>query len=226
MAAQPQLTRLFAVRDRVGANTVYQVTTAWLILLTWPLYLLAAVFGPSVLRIFGHSYQGGSTVMVILALAMLVATACGQVDMVLITTGRSSWSLYNGLLAMGVNIGVDLTLIPRLGITGAAIGWAAAIGITNLVPLAQVAATERVHPFGRGMASACALTLVSFSAIPLGLRALAGTGPIASIAAVALGCAVMAVGLWLLHSTLHLSAMPGLQRLARFARPGRRANRS
>src|SRR6266702_5067322 len=131
--------------------------------------------------------------------------------------GRSSWSLYNGLLAMGVNIGVDLVLIPRLGITGAAIGWAAAIGITNLLPLAQVAAAVRVHPFGRGMAAACALTLLSFAAIPLALRALAGPGPAVSITATALGCAVMALGMWLLHPALHLSAMPGLGRLARFA---------
>jgi O-antigen/teichoic acid export membrane protein len=212
MAAQPQLTRLFAVRDLAGANTVYQVTTAWLILLTWPLYLLAAVFGPIVLGIFGHSYvKAGSTVMIILALTMLVATACGQVDMVLITTGRSSWSLYNGLLAMGVNIGVDLVLIPRFGITGAAIGWAAAICVSNLVPLAQVAAAVRVHPFGRGMAAACVLSLLSFAAIPLALRAIAGTGPTVSITAIGVGCTVMALGLWLLHQTLHLSAMPGLK---------------
>ncbi len=30
--------------------------------------------------------------MVILGLTMLLATACGQVDMVLISTGRSSWA--------------------------------------------------------------------------------------------------------------------------------------
>ena len=220
MAAQPQLTQLFAVRDRSGANTVYQVTTAWLILLTWPLYLLAIVFGPSVLAIFGRSYHAGSTVMIILALAMLVATACGQVDMVLITAGRSSWSLFNGLLAMAINIGVDLALIPRLGITGAAIGWAAAIAVTNLIPLAQVAAAERVHPFGRGTAAACALTLVSFGVIPLGLRALAGPRPTVSIGALALGCAVMALGLWRMQGTLHLSAMPGLGRFTRVAEPG------
>ena len=215
MAAQPQLTHLFAIKDRAGANTVYQVTTAWLILLTWPIYLLAAVFGPSVLGIFGRSYHTGSTVIVILALAMLVATACGQVDTVLITTGRSGWSLVNGLLAMSVNIGVDLLLIPRLGITGAAIGWAAAIAVSNLVPLAQVALAVKVHPFGLGMATACALTTLSFAAIPLAFRAVAGGRPAASLAATGLGCAVMGLGLWRLHGTLHLSAVPGIGRPTR-----------
>jgi O-antigen/teichoic acid export membrane protein len=219
MAAQPQLTRLFAIKDRIGANTVYQVTTAWLILLTWPIYLLAAVFGPSVLAIFGRSYHAGSTVMLILALAMLVATACGQVDVVLITTGRSTWSLVNGLLAMCVNICVDLILIPKMGITGAAIGWAAAIVVSNLVPLVQVAVAAKVHPFGRGMAAACGLTVFSFAVVPLGVRMLAGPRPGISIAATGLGLAVMLLGLWRLQDVLHLSAMPGLSRLRRVTRP-------
>ncbi|HET9894690.1 MAG TPA: oligosaccharide flippase family protein [Streptosporangiaceae bacterium] len=213
MAAQPQLTRLFTIGDRDGANAVYQATTGWLILLTWPLYLLAVVFGPTVLAIFGRSYTGGSTVMVILGIAMLVATGCGQVDTVLITTGRSSWSLYNGLLAMVINVGVDLILIPRLGITGAAIGWAAAIGITNLVPLVQVATVAKVHPFGEGTASACLLTTLSFGIIPLAARLMAGdSGPVA-IASIALGCAIMAAGLWWIRGPLQLSVI-GLRRPA------------
>jgi O-antigen/teichoic acid export membrane protein len=211
MAAQPQFTRLFAMGDRTSANSVYQATTCWLILLTWPLYLLAAIFGPSVLAVFGHSYHAGSTVMLILALTMLVATACGQVDMVLITFGRSSWSLVNGLLAMGVNVGVDLALIPRLGITGAAIGWAAAIGVSNLVPLAQVAIAARVHPFGLGTAAACLLTTVSFAVIPLAARTLAGSSGAVSIASIVTGCAVMAAGLVWLRGPLRLGVIPWLK---------------
>jgi O-antigen/teichoic acid export membrane protein len=127
MAAQPRFTEMFTAGDRAVANRVYQATTAWLILLTWPLYLLAVAFGPQVIEVFGRSYSAGTAVIVILGLTMLLATGCGQVDMVLVTTGRSSWSLANGLLAVAVNVGLDLVLIPAYGITGAAIGWSAAI---------------------------------------------------------------------------------------------------
>jgi len=202
MAAQPQLTHLFAVRDRAGANAVYQATTAWLIVLTWPLYLLAMIYGPEVLAVFGRSYQAGNSVMLILGLAMLVATGCGQVDMVLITTGRSSWSLINGLLAVAVNVALDLALIPRYGIAGAAIGWAAAIAVTNLVPLVQVAIAARVHPFGPGSAVACLLSALSFGAIPVAVRATAGSGAAAAGLAVAAGCVVMAAGLWRFRAVL------------------------
>jgi O-antigen/teichoic acid export membrane protein len=214
MAAQPRFTEMFAQGDRQGANRVYQATTAWLILLTWPLYLLAVSFGPQIITVFGHSYRAGATVMVILGLTMLLATGCGQVDMVLVTTGRSSWSLINGLLAVVVNVGLDVALIPRYGITGAAIGWSAAIIITNLMPLAQVAATKRLHPFGRGTFVSAALCAFSFGVLPLAARHLIGPGAVPSLAAIGCGCVVMAAGIWHFRGDLHVAAMPGGAQLA------------
>ena len=214
-SAQPRFAELFAVDDRRGANVIYRATTAWLIVLTWPLYLLAVIYGPEVLSIFGHSYRAGHLVMIILGLTMLVATACGQVDMVLITTGRSSWSLANGIAALVINVGLDLLLIPRFGITGAAIGWAAAIIVTNLTPLAQLAISVRLNPFGRGSFLAAGLAVLSFAVIPLAVRAALGPGAAASAGAVLAGCVVQAAGLWWFRDTLQLAALPGLSRLAK-----------
>jgi O-antigen/teichoic acid export membrane protein len=213
MAAQPRFTEMFTAGDRAAANRVYQATTAWLILLTWPLYLLAVAFGPQVIEVFGRSYSAGTAVIVILGLTMLLATGCGQVDMVLVTTGRSSWSLANGLLAVAVNVGLDLALIPAHGITGAAIGWSAAIALTNLLPLAQIAATQRLHPFGRGTAIAAALSAFCFGLLPLLARTLAGPGPATSLTAIAAGCLVMTAGLWRFRTELNLAAMPGTAQL-------------
>jgi O-antigen/teichoic acid export membrane protein len=159
-------------------------------------------------------------VLIILGLTMLLSAACGQVDMVLITTGRSSWSLVNGLLAVVVNVGLDLFLIPRYGITGAAIGWAAAIGAANLMPLAQVARAVRLHPFGRGTFIACALCLASFGAVPLALRYLLGGGAAGIAAGMVAGGALLVCGLWRFRGVLQLSVMPGMSYLARKYRPG------
>jgi O-antigen/teichoic acid export membrane protein len=215
MATQPRLTELFALRDRRGANVVYQATTAWLVLLTWPLYLLSVVYGPAVLSIFGKSYSAGDTVMVILGLAMLLATASGMVDVVLITSGRSSWSLFNGLIRVGLNVGLDVLLIPKYGIVGAAIGWAAAIVVGNLMPLTQLAAVLKIHPFGKGSLAATTLMATAFAAIPLAARAVFGHGALPSIGAVAVGCVVAVIGLWLLRKPLQLSAMRGLLKRGR-----------
>lgn len=214
-SAQPRFTELFALNDRRGANVIYRVTTAWLILLTWPLYLLAIIYGPQVLAVFGHSYKAGAAVMVILGFSMLFSAVCGQVDVVLITAGRSSWSLANGLLALGINIGLDLILIPRDGITGAAIGWAVAIVVANLVPLCQLAAVFRLHPLGRSTGIACALSAVCFGALPLLLHAVAGGGIKSLAAGVAAGTVLYLAGLWRFSGPLRLAAMPGLSFLSR-----------
>jgi O-antigen/teichoic acid export membrane protein len=209
-AAQPQFTELFATGALRRANAIYQATTAWLILLTWPIYLLVIVYGTEFLGIFGHAYRAGYAVIVILGVSQLLAMACGQVDMVLITTGRSSWSLVNGLSAMSVNVALDLLLIPRYGITGAAIGWAAAVGVFNALPLTQVALTVRLHPFGRGSFIAGVLCLAGFGLVPLALRWLAGVGLAGICAGICAGTAIAIAGLWCFRRPLQLEAMPGV----------------
>jgi len=214
-AAQPRFTELFTAGDRRGANDIYQATTAWLVLLLWPLFLLAIVYGPQVLLVFGRSYSAGTTVIVVLGFAALFSTACGQVDMVLITSGRSSWSLANGLLAVVVNVAVDLVLIPKYGILGAAIGWAVAMLLTNLMPLIQLGVVYRLHPLGRGTIIACLWTGLSFGIVPLVAREVLGSTPLALLAGLAAGCVLQVIGLWWFRGALRLSAMPGMSSIMR-----------
>jgi O-antigen/teichoic acid export membrane protein len=160
-SVQPRLAERLAVGDRAGANALYRQATAWLVLATWPLYLLAIAYAPVYLGLFGPQYRKGALIVAVLAGAMLVASACGMVDMVLAMGGRTWWNLANVALALAVMLGFDAALVPRHGALGAAIGLAAAVLANNLVPLAQVRRSLGLHPFGRatlaaaGLASAC-----------------------------------------------------------------------
>ena len=101
-----------------------------------------------------------SGVLAILSLAMLLASATGPVDWVLLMGGKSGWNLLNTALALAVNIALNLVLIPRIGITGAAIAWAASIIVNSVVPLLEAWLLLGMHPFNLGglltaTASAC-----------------------------------------------------------------------
>jgi O-antigen/teichoic acid export membrane protein len=192
-AAQPRLAEQLAVGDRASAKAVYQAATAWIVLLNWPLYLLCAVFADVVLAVFGDGYDAGRPVVLILAGAMLFASACGMVDMLLNMAGRTSWTLANSVLALAVMVCVDLLLIPRMGILGAGIGWAAAIVANNALPLTQLVVAMGLHPFGRATLRAGALSVVCFGVLPGAAAVLLPGDLVAAVAAVGVGGALFLV---------------------------------
>jgi O-antigen/teichoic acid export membrane protein len=209
---QPKISALMAKHDRQGTRLVYRTATVWLILITWPIYLLFCVFSTDLLALFGGSYQVGAPVIVLLSLAMLVATACGAVDVVLVMAGRSSWTMANSIVGLGVNLGLNFLLIPRYGIIGAAWAWVVAILINNLAPLAELAAWMRLHPFGRPtlIATTCAATC--FMAIPLSVKVAFGTGLPGEVLAALLGSTVYLGCLWRWRRPLELGALLAIRR--------------
>jgi O-antigen/teichoic acid export membrane protein len=171
----PKLSELLARRDHGGAQRVYQASTAWLVLLTWPVYITCLLFAPALLAIFGPGFAGGRAPLLILAGAMLVATAVGPVDVVLLMAGKSWWNLANTMVALGVNIALNLVLIPRYGIAGAGIAWAASVLVNNLVPLAQTWSRLHLHPFGRELPVAAVASAACF--VTAGVAARLALGP-------------------------------------------------
>lgn len=211
LAIQPQLAAGLARGEHAATNHLYQYSTAWLILVTWPIYLVLAVFGNQFLRIFGESYSAGSMVLLLLSLSMLLASGLGNVDVVLVMAGRTTWSLANVALAFAVNLGLDLWLIPLHGITGAAIGWAVAIVVKNVAALAQVALALRLHPFGRSTLVAVLLSLGAYALLPGLSRFLIGNDIVSLIISLIVGTVAFVVGLWFFRGALHLTALRGIR---------------
>ena len=205
-SVQPRLAEALATGDRATANHLYQTATGWLVLVTWPINLLVILFAPVYLRLFGAGYASGAPVVVVLAGAMLVATGCGMVDMVLAMAGRTSWNLVNVLVALAVTIGLDVLLVPRYGALGAAAGLACAMVANNLLPLIQVGRAVRLHPFGAGTCAAALLSMGCFGALPRIVTALAGDGPAGRSVAVLVAVPAFLAGAWLLRTRLALDA--------------------
>lgn len=216
LSAQPLLGEALARNDRHDAQRLYQSSTAWLVLFSWPLYLVLIVFGSDVLQVFGSGYSVGDTALLILCSAMLVATGCGMVDMVLNMAGKSVWNLANVLLAFSVNLGLDILLIPQIGIVGAAIGWAAAILVGNLVPLTQVAWAFRLHPFGAATWVSMVISATCFAGIPILIDGVWGSQPMATIVGLSGGVVCYLILLFLLRRFLQLDVLArGLRRRGR-----------
>jgi O-antigen/teichoic acid export membrane protein len=149
-AISPQISVALAVEDHDRAEALFQTCTWWLMIPSWAIYLLLAIYSPLVLRLFGTQFERGSFVLTLLSLSMLVTMATGPVSSVLLMGGFSVWNLVNSIAGMTAMVGLNVLLVPRFGLTGAAIAGSVAIMSVQLAAAIEVWFLLRLEPLGRG----------------------------------------------------------------------------
>jgi O-antigen/teichoic acid export membrane protein len=170
--------------------------TWWLVAASWPAYLTLATFAPLVLRAFGADFTSGQNALVILSLAMMVNLGTGNVQVVLLMGGRSAWQLFNVGVALVLNVGLNLVLIPRLGIAGAALAWAVSIVFDNLATIVEVRLLLGIRSFGTGYPVVAVGAAVCFGLLGVLLRAAMGPTVPALLILLTAGTAGYAWVLW------------------------------
>ena len=104
---------------------------------------------------------------------------------------------------------LNLILIPRYGMTGAAVAWSASILLNNLLPLVQVWRLIGLHPFGRGSIAVAASAVICIGGVGLIAGNVFGNGVTALLVTGLIGGALYLVALWRFRTMLHFSALRG-----------------
>ena len=196
LAIAGDVSAALARRDHDRVSQIYTTASQWVVLSSWPLYLIMAVFAPTVLRIFGSSYPAGAHALTILCLAMLVNLAAGNVGTVLLMGGKSTWVLADKATSLAINVAANLLLVPHLGITGAAISWAVTIVLDSSLAFGQVRWGMGIAGRLNAMLLAGLLALGCYGALPLGIRLLAGGSLATMLVSIALGSLVFLPIVW------------------------------
>ena len=164
---QPRFTAILLRKDRALLHDVHRTVTAWNILTVWPVYATVAAAPAAYLAIFGAGYTVDDTwqVVTVMGVAMLFAVATGPIDTLLLMSGRSRISLANAVCALAVDIALCLTLLPVIGVVGAAIAWACAVGLRCTLAVLQVRADLGV-PFGGTEPALAATAAIACFGVP------------------------------------------------------------
>ena len=210
---QPKFTALLANREETSLREVYKVATAWSMCIAWPMYVLVGCAPLAYLGLFGDAYQeSGRTTVVLMSATMLLAVAVGAADTLLLMAGRSGFSMVNNLVALALDVALCLWLIPRFGITGAAVAWAASSTLRSVLAVLQCRVTLGVVSFGRPAATVATANLVCLAAPILGLSLFVEV----DLSVLALACVVLvpayAGALWLGRRPLMLGVLGDLVR--------------
>ena len=186
----PRFSALLAEERVSEVRELYTATARWVLLLGAPIYLLLAVFSPTVLSWLGPHFSDGVKPMVTLCLGSVVVLAGGNVQSLLLMSGRSGWGAANKAMVMVVNVVGNLILIPRVGIEGAAVTWAVSMSIDTALAAYQVRRGLGVSPAFLAIGGT-ALAVSGCVAVPALLVVLvAGQGAVQLVVGLA-GAAVM-----------------------------------
>ncbi len=132
-AATPRFSSLFAEDDRLGLAGFAGTAARWSF---WPSLAVGAVvlmLGEVLLGLFGSAFTAGYVLMVILFAGNMAKAVVGPAEMLLTMAGRQKLCVGVYVVALGCNIGLNMTLIPIWGLAGAATATAAAMAVEALL---------------------------------------------------------------------------------------------
>lgn len=131
--AGPKFAELWGKNDLQGLEKVARQSTKLIFYASLPALVLILIFPASILGIFGDEFIVGTIALVVLTFGQFINAISGPVGQFMNMTGHQKVLQYAAIMAAAINIILNYLLIPKYGITGAAIATAIAGAFWNIV---------------------------------------------------------------------------------------------
>ena len=95
----------------------------------------------------------------------MIDAGVGSVGYMLMMTGRPKINLLNSSILCGITIMMNLILIPKYGIIGAAMGTTFSVVVINVLRLLEVYYFERIHPYQKNFIKPIASGILAASIV-------------------------------------------------------------
>lgn len=126
----------------------YRTATRWSTLLTIPIAISFLAAPDTYISLFFTSkYIVASGAFAVLTVGYLLNAAFGPDGMLLEGLGHTRLTLVNSVVFVLVNGVLDLLLVSRLGIIGAAVATATAMTVTGMIAVSEIYLLYRIHPY-------------------------------------------------------------------------------
>ncbi|WP_457742591.1 flippase [Thermococcus sp.] len=128
----PIVTQLHAKGLVREINRFYTSITKWILLSTYPLFAILFLYPKPVIRtLFGTNYVEAGLSLMILALGFMLHSALGPNGLTIVSIGKPAQEMIGNVLGAILNVGINIALIPRYGMVGAAVATAISYGLAN-----------------------------------------------------------------------------------------------
>ncbi|HSS98211.1 MAG TPA: oligosaccharide flippase family protein [Terriglobales bacterium] len=143
----PTVADLYAREQHDLLSRMYHTLTKWIIGLTLPLAAVIMIFALPIMQIFGHEFEPGWIVLVIGTVSQLANAGVGSSGTLLYMTGRHRYLIRIQAGVSFMIVILNLLLVPRWGIAGAAWAGAIANATVNICYLVTVRRVLGLFPY-------------------------------------------------------------------------------
>jgi len=153
----PKVSELESENDLQEVNAIYQQTTKLIVLFTTPAFLIVLHRPDILIALFGEAYEVSriAPVLSIIALGILTHAIVGPNSEALLGLGRPKAVLTYNVIAVVINVILNIVLIPILGLMGAAIALLAGYGSMNFLKAADLYINHDIFVFDIRSIAAC-----------------------------------------------------------------------
>jgi O-antigen/teichoic acid export membrane protein len=140
----------FHKKDMKQLEELFRINTKWGIYTVLPVVLVIVFAAQDVMTVlFGVEYATGASALLILTIGQFINIATGATGTILIMTGHQTAWFRLSMLIMVVSLTLNLTLIPRWGMVGAAVATATTVGGLFALGLLIVYRVLHLWPYDR-----------------------------------------------------------------------------
>lgn len=129
----PKVALYFKQSNKKELKKIIGFATNINFIITLTIVLLIFIFHKNLLELFGQEFSSGATVLLILCIGQLINSLSGSVGLILQMTGHQKVYQNIVFIALVLNIILNFTLTPKLGVNGAAIATVVSISSWNII---------------------------------------------------------------------------------------------
>lgn len=143
----PMIADLYNKKELLKLENLYKISTKWIFTLSFPIFMILILCAENILSLWGNHYRAGKEGLIIICFAQLINCCVGSAGFMIMMTGRSKINLFNTIFVFVMVAGLNLVLLPKYGVLGAAISLGISIGIINIIRLLEVYFLLKIHPY-------------------------------------------------------------------------------
>ena len=145
----PMMAQFHSEGDRNKMVDTYKLVSRWLLMCAIPISAVFIIFPGKVLLLFGPEYLPSAKILVILTWATFIQAIFGAAGPTLSMSGHTILVLWNTIGAFLLNFGLNIFLIPKYGIIGAAIATLISLTAVGFARTIQVGVILKMNFFDR-----------------------------------------------------------------------------